>query len=110
MMTRMMMSSGIPMVPNMSSPCRAGNRAESIIPSLWRVLAVLLGVVLLWPAGAGVGAAATQFSSGVNLVEVYASVVDAAGQPVRGLRQGDFEVLEDGTPQTVSAFAAGDFP
>ena len=29
---------------------------------------------------------------------------------MRGLSQADFEVIEDGTPQTVSNFAAGDFP
>lgn len=46
----------------------------------------------------------------MNLVEVYASVVDASGQPVRGLRVEDFEVIEDGERQAVSAFAAGDFP
>jgi len=55
-------------------------------------------------------AAPAQFTSSVNLVEVYASVVDASGQPVRGLRQADFEVLEDGARQTISAFTAGDFP
>ena len=53
---------------------------------------------------------AAQFTSSVNLVEVYASVTDASGQPVRGLRQEDFEVLEDGAPQVISAFTAGDFP
>jgi Ca-activated chloride channel family protein len=46
----------------------------------------------------------------VNLVEVYASVVDRNDQPVRGLTAADFEVLEDGRPQVVSAFTAGDFP
>ena len=51
-----------------------------------------------------------QFSSRVQLVEVYATVTDAKGEPVTGLRQADFEVLEDGTPQEVSAFAAGEFP
>ena len=51
-----------------------------------------------------------QFTSSVNLVEVYASVVDANGQPVRGLTVDDFEVFEDGEPQKVSAFTAGDFP
>ena len=60
---------------------------------------------MLTVAGAG-----AQFSSGVNLVEVYAAVVDRNGQPVTGLRQQDFTVLEDGTPQTLSAFAEGDFP
>ena len=46
----------------------------------------------------------------MNLVEVYASVVDGAGQPVRGLTVADFEVLEDGAAQKISAFTAGDFP
>jgi Ca-activated chloride channel family protein len=66
--------------------------------------ALLLAGVLL-----GEGASA-QFTSGVNVVEVYVSVTDAKGQPVKGLTQGDFEVSEDGRPQTVSTFAAGDFP
>ena len=38
------------------------------------------------------------------------SVTDASGAPVRGLTQADFEVLEDGVPQTIGAFAAGAFP
>ena len=62
-------------------------------------------------------AAATQaqdqlpaFSSSVQLVEVYATVTDAKGELVTGLRQSDFEVLEDGAPQEVTTFAAGEFP
>ncbi|HSK10320.1 MAG TPA: VWA domain-containing protein [Vicinamibacterales bacterium] len=51
-----------------------------------------------------------QFSSGVQLVEVYATVVDAKGEPVSGLPRDAFEVYEDGQRQTVQAFAAGDFP
>jgi Ca-activated chloride channel family protein len=51
-----------------------------------------------------------QFSSRVQLVEVYATVTDAAGQPVTGLRQSDFEVYEDNTRQDISTFAAGEFP
>lgn len=51
-----------------------------------------------------------QFSSRVQLVEVYATVTDAKGEPVTGLRQTDFEVLEDGAAQEISAFAAGEFP
>jgi len=57
-----------------------------------------------------VSAHAAQFASGVNLVEVYAAVVDRDGRPVTGLTRDDFTVLEDGRVQTVSAFAAGDFP
>src|SRR5262245_50957153 len=51
-----------------------------------------------------------QFSSSVQLVEVYATVTDAKGELVTGLRQSDFEVLEDGVPQEVTTFAAGEFP
>jgi Ca-activated chloride channel family protein len=46
----------------------------------------------------------------VNLVEVYAAVVDQNGTPVTGLTRSDFNVLEDGAPQPLSAFAEGDFP
>jgi len=53
---------------------------------------------------------ALQFSSGVHLVEVYATVVDAEGQPVLGLAQEEFRILEDGVPQPISAFVAGEFP
>ena len=51
-----------------------------------------------------------QFSSSVQLVEVYASVTDARGEPVTGLRQGDFTVLENSMPQAITTFAAGEFP
>ena len=51
-----------------------------------------------------------QFTSGVSLVEVYATVTDRQGSPVTGLTAADFRVLEDGSPQTITAFAAGEFP
>ena len=51
-----------------------------------------------------------QFSSRVQLVEVYASVTDATGEPLTGLRQSDFLVTEDGTPQAITTFTAGEFP
>ena len=58
----------------------------------------------------GVSLGARQFTSGVNLVEVYASVTDAQGQPVKDLMQGDFELRENGDVQTIANFSAGDFP
>ena len=73
--------------------------------TLRRLTAVVLTLALTAPA-----AVEGQFASGVNLVEVYASVTDARGEPVAGLTRGDFEVREDGVPQTLSAFTAGDFP
>jgi Ca-activated chloride channel family protein len=51
-----------------------------------------------------------QFTSGVRLVEVYVTVTDRHGQPVSGLSRSDFHVSEDDRPQTITAFAAGEFP
>ncbi len=67
-------------------------------------------IILLLVAVFGSGVGFAQFSSGVNLVEVYAAVTDKAGNPVTGLTRGDFTVLEDGQPQVLTAFAEADFP
>jgi Ca-activated chloride channel homolog len=53
---------------------------------------------------------AAQFASGVNVVEVYATVTDQSGEPLRGLMRDDFVIREDNQQQTISTFAAGDFP
>jgi len=50
------------------------------------------------------------FRSEVNYVEVDAVVRDDKGSFVRDLRQGDFQVFEDGVPQTVTAFSLIDIP
>jgi Ca-activated chloride channel family protein len=55
-------------------------------------------------------AAHAQFTSGVAAVEVYASVTDEKGEPVRDLTAADFQVSEDGAAQTISTFVAGEFP
>ena len=68
-------------------------------------VAALAGALVL-----GAGPVAAQFTSGVNLVEVYASVTDAQGHAVTGLKASDFELRENGEPQTVTNFAAGEFP
>jgi VWFA-related protein len=52
----------------------------------------------------------TAFKSGVNLVEVDIVVTDKGGKPVRGLRQEDFAVFEDGKPVDVATFVAIDLP
>lgn len=67
---------------------------------------LVLATVLVGRTATAIG----QFTSGVNVVEVYAAVTDEAGKPVTGLTQADFTVLEEGRPQTISAFAEGDFP
>ena len=50
------------------------------------------------------------FKSGVNVIEVDVVVTDKSGRPIRGLRQEDFEVFEDGKPVTWSTFVAVDLP
>lgn len=61
-------------------------------------------------AGSSAPRVDAQFVSGVNVVEVYATVIDQAGEPVTGLTRAQFEVRENGEPQEVTTFAAGEFP
>jgi Ca-activated chloride channel family protein len=78
----------------------------------WRygwIVPLIAGAALV-PAPRTVRAQEATFSSGVNLVEVYATVTDRAGEPVAGLSAADFQVAEDGQPQPISAFTAGEFP
>jgi len=75
-------------------------------------MALLLEVAIvpLVIALALAGSTYAQFTSGVNLVEVYATVTDRQGAPLSGLTAADLRVFEDGSPQTITAFAAGEFP
>src|SRR4249919_2252810 len=50
------------------------------------------------------------FKVEVNYVEVDAAVTDAQGNFVRTLTRDDFQVVEDGKPQTLSAFSMVDIP
>src|SRR5213593_2807164 len=70
----------------------------------------VLIVPLILAATLGGSLAYGQFTSAVNLVEVYASVSDRHGDPLTGLSVEDFHITEDGAPQTITAFAAGEFP
>ena len=65
-----------------------------------------MGILLLASGSVAYG----QFASGVNLVEVYATVTDRQGEPIRGLTTAEFHVAEDGSPQAITAFSAGEFP
>ena len=51
-----------------------------------------------------------RFKSGVELINVTATVSDASGRFVSGLRQEDFVVYEDDQPQTVTHFSAERVP
>jgi Ca-activated chloride channel homolog len=51
-----------------------------------------------------------RISVDVNLVVLHATVSDPHGHPIAGLQQRDFEVYEDGDPQTIRLFANEDVP
>jgi VWFA-related protein len=74
-------------------------------------VAALLAVLLL-PLAAGYTVQGQQpiFRAQVELVEIDAIVTDASGNPVEGLTAGDFEIVENGKPQTVAAFSAVNIP
>jgi Ca-activated chloride channel family protein len=72
--------------------------------SLLRPLAVAASLAAL----AVVTASAQEgfrFKSGVELINVTATVTDEDGRFVSGLRQEDFSVFEDGEPQEISHFS-----
>ena len=75
---------------------------------------LLAPVVLAVVAAAGLTAQqerpSARFSSQIQLVEIYATVTGAEGEPVTGLRREDFRVYENDQLQDVSTFAAGEFP
>jgi VWFA-related protein len=54
-------------------------------------------------------ALAGQFATGVRIIEVYATVTDARGEPLKGLSEDRFAVFEDGVQQQIATFAAGNF-
>jgi Ca-activated chloride channel family protein len=70
----------------------------------------MLLILALTSAGSAALQARPQFSTGVTQVEVYATVTDENGHPIKGLQAGDFTVLENGVPQEVTTFIDGNFP
>lgn len=48
------------------------------------------------------------FRSNVDLVRFNVFVTDRHGMPITGLAASDFEILEDGKPQSIKVFAGGD--
>ena len=54
--------------------------------------------------------ASPTFRSEANYVQLPVRVLDARGDFVGGLTLADFQVFEDGAPQTITAFSAVDIP
>ena len=74
--------------------------------SLCFLCALILGVTFL-QAQTSVQSSSTavpSFQTRASEVLVDAVVTDSKGEPVAGLQKKDFEILEDGKPQTISAF------
>ena len=72
-----------------------------------------LGVALLAAIAIGLTAHAQQqptFKTSVNVVDVDVTVKDAQGNFVTGLTADDFEVFEDGKPQTIQTFSYIELP
>lgn len=79
--------------------------------SLAGVLCLVAGTALLAGQAAQTPAPPTPtFKTQVEYVEVDALVTDQRGQFVRDLTQTDFQVFEDGKPQTISNFSLVDIP
>ena len=90
-------------------------RSRTRISEAWKVMSAArwIGVLI---TSLFVLASATSFSAqqqgpggaviriNVNLVQVDAVVTDSKGKPVTDLKAEDFEVLQDGKPQTITSF------
>jgi len=81
---------------------------ERVLVGLTFVLTVL---ALLAPAQDSAGEASEYtISTNVDLVVLDVAVVDSRGRYVRDLREENFEVREDGRPQTIALFRNEDIP
>ena len=71
------------------------------------IAAALVALVMLAPyQGAVSGQEGFRFKSGVELINVTASVIDRSGRFVSGLGQDDFVVYEDGKPVEITHFTS----
>src|SRR5439155_5240541 len=87
-------------------PTRTG--CEVVMRSIRLRFAILAALVAAAVAAVGAqsqGDDAFKFKSGVELVNVTATVSDDSGHFVSGLTKDDFTVLEDGTPMEITQFS-----
>lgn len=87
---------------------RLTTRGTAAILSLHATLGMLIFLICF--VLSVIANARAQFSSGVSLVEVYATVLDQKGEPVGDLPVDAFTVEEDGRPQTIATFSSGNLP
>jgi len=70
--------------------------------------AAVAGLVASAVDGPALTAAAGQFRSRIDLVTLGVTVTDRQGSFLAELTRDDFEIREDGRPQTITSFARGD--
>lgn len=68
---------------------------------------ILAALVVLAAAGLCAHSGQRPFRAGIDLVNFAVSVTDRQGKPVTQLTADDFQILENGKPQAVRFFAAG---
>jgi Ca-activated chloride channel family protein len=72
--------------------------------TMFRAAVVLAAMVLGMVTLAGQDQEGASFQSGVELINVTATVTDGEGRFISGLRKEDFRVYEDGEPQDITHF------
>ncbi len=82
---------------------------QRTVIALSTAVVMAAGLSAQQPAPQGQGTQ-PRFRVEINYVEVDAVVTDAQGSFVRDLTRDDFEILEDGKPQQISAFSIVDLP
>lgn len=91
---------------NRLQPSACSLQADQVGPRTRRTLAAILACAFC--AGAVMLAQdqkeGFRFRSGVDLINVTATVTDTSGRFVRGLVRDDFRILEDGRPQPITHF------
>ena len=75
----------------------------------WGIALVATFVAIVTFADAQVQPQPT-FRSDINFVQIPVRVLDARGEFVKGLTETNFQILEDGQPQVITAFSAVDIP
>jgi Ca-activated chloride channel homolog len=99
--------------PQMSAPHRSRRRAPGhrrnmvLALAMAGALAVTPAIAVTTPLAFG-WTGQQRFKVGVDLVQFSVVLTDKQGVPITDLKVGDFEVVEEGKPQTITYFAAGD--
>ena len=73
-------------------------------PAAFARLSIVIIAITLAPSLSGEHQDVPRFRSGIDLINVTATVTDKDGRFSTGLRKEDFSVFEDGKPQSLSLF------